>query len=217
MPPKHEITVTADKPMPQGYAFLPKGSQYKTLHCRKLTHEAGRRVYVVVEGKGKRVLGIRVPKSIFFQVQSLARETFASRRAATAQRDNALIRQAAMAIETQFPDIPEDEKEAVLKHGFRKYSRRVGRTGQLAMEKRVNLAVIAHIRHKHTEYDKLLGEGMVKKKARLEIRKKTQAVLHEWGAKEDFTWYFGDSESEGEEESCEGDSVCFLTVSHTNS
>jgi hypothetical protein len=184
MAPKREISVAPSKPIPKGYAFLPRGDQYKTLHCRKLTHEAGKPLYVVEQGnKRKKVLGIRIPKSIFLQVQSQARETLASRRAATEQRDAALVRQAGAAIDEQFPNIPASEKELVLKHGFKKYSGRVGRTGQIPMSKKVTLAVIAHVRHTHTGYDKLLDEGEEREQARKKIAKQTQAILREWGAK----------------------------------
>lgn len=181
MPRKREITVASSKPMPKGYAFLPKGNQYKTLHCRRLTHETGKPLFIVEEGK--KVIGIRVPKHIFFQVQSLARETLSSRRAATEQRDAALVRQAASELEKQFPNIPSGEKEMVLKHGFRKYSGRVGRTGLMPMSKKVLFAVIAHIRHKHTNYDQMLNKGMDRDEARRAIAKKTQDMLREWGAK----------------------------------
>ena len=168
--------------MPKGYAFLPKGDQYKTLHCRRLTHEAGKPLFVVEDRK--KVLGIRVPKNIFFQVQALARDTLSSRRTASEQRDAATIRQAASALDKQFPRIPAEEKELVLKHGFRKYSGRVGRTGMLSMEKKVIFAVVAHIRHKHTGYDQMLDGGMDKGEARKAIAKKTQVMLRAWGLKE---------------------------------
>jgi hypothetical protein len=184
MAPKREISVAPSKPLPKGYAFLPRGDPYKTLHCRRLTHQAGKPLYVVEQGnKRKKVLGIRIPKSIFFQVQEQARETLASRRAATEQRDAALVRQAASAIDEQFPDMPEADKEQVLKHGFKKYSGRVGRTGQIPMSKKVTLAVIAHIRHTHTGYDKLLDGGEEREQARKKIAKDTQSILRRWGAK----------------------------------
>jgi hypothetical protein len=176
----HEFTVGPTAPMPQGYAFLKKGVQYKTLHCRRLTHEAGKPVYVV-EHKRK-VLGIRVPKSIFHHVQSLANETLPARRLATEQRDTALIRTAATEIERQFPQIPQDEKELVLKHGFKKYTGRVGRTGQIPMPRKVLYAVIAHVRHKHTGYDAMLDGGMSRDDARRAIQKPLQAMLRRWGA-----------------------------------
>lgn len=181
MAPKREITVAPSEPMPKGYAFLPKGNQYNTLHCRRLTHEVNRPLFVVKSCKT--VMGIRVPKSVFFQVQTQARETLSTRRAVTEQRDAALVRQAATELRKQFPRIPDEERETILKHGFRKFSGRVGRTSLIPLSKKVLFAVIAHIRHKHTEYDKLMGVGMDRDEARGTIAKGVQGVLQEWGAK----------------------------------
>ncbi|KAF1954252.1 hypothetical protein CC80DRAFT_130715 [Byssothecium circinans] len=185
-----EIIVTPNTPMPQGYAFLKKGIQYKTLHCRRLTHEAGKTVYMVVQHK--KTLGIRIPKSIFFHVQSLANETLPARRQATEHRDAALVRTAATEIDRQFPRIPREDKELVLRHGFKKYSGRVGRTGQIPMQRKALFAVIAHIRHKHTKYDELLDGGMGREDARKAIQKKLQDKLRQWGATQDLSWYFKD-------------------------
>lgn len=183
MPPKkREITVSPSTPVPPGYAFLPKGVAYKTLHCRRLTHEAGKQLYVVVD-KSKTTLGIRVPKAIFFQVQDLARQTLSSRRAATEKRDATLVRQASAELDKQFPLIPVEEKENILKHGFRKYSGRVGRTSQMPLTKKVVFAVVAHVRHKHTDYDKLMDEGKGREEARRAVSRKIQDVLKIWGHK----------------------------------
>ena len=179
---RREITVSPDTPMPQGYAFLAKGIPYKTLHCRRLTHEAGKTVFVVEANK--KILGIRVPKSIFFHVQKLAKETFPSRRLATEKRDTALIREAAAELASQFPEMPKEDRELVLKHGFRKHSGRVGRTAQIPMNRKAQLAVFAHIRHKHTQYDKLLRSGMDRDEARRLVQKRIRSLLRKWGAQE---------------------------------
>ena len=176
---KREITVSSTKPMPKGYAFLPKGNQYKTLHCRRLTHEAGKPLFVVEAGN--KVIGLRVPKNIFFQVQSLARETLADRREAVQKRDNVLNRQAEVELIKQFPKIPKAEKDAVLKHAFRKYSGRVGRTSTTPMSRKVLFAVIAHIRHRHTNYDAMMDRGVDREKARRAIQKEVQEKLCKWG------------------------------------
>ncbi|KAF2652632.1 hypothetical protein K491DRAFT_43044 [Lophiostoma macrostomum CBS 122681] len=191
---KREITVSPNKPMQKGYAFLPKGNAYKTLHCRRLTHEAGKPLFVVEDRK--KIVGLRVPKHIFFQVQSLARETLADRRAATEKRDNALVRQAEAELAKQFPKIPEVEREAILKHAFRKYSGRVGRTSQTPMSRKVLLAAIAHIRHRHTGYDAMLDRGVDREEARRAIAKKVQDTLRQWGAKGDLSLCEENSSSE---------------------
>jgi hypothetical protein len=181
MPPR-ETTVHPKAPMPANYAFLPKGIPYKTLHCRRLTHEAGKPVYVVEFHK--KILGIRIPKAIFSEVQSLAKDTLSTRRAATEKRDAAVIRDAGAELSIQFPKIPEPERGLVLKHGFRKYSGRVGRTSQIPLSKKVQLAVIAHIRHRHTRYDEMLKDGSNREGARRMVQKKIQGVLRKWGSNE---------------------------------
>jgi hypothetical protein len=175
----HEITVTPSAPIPQGYGFLPKGIRYKTLHCRKLTKEAGLTLYVVVDKKTQS--GLRVPKFVLSQVHAQANETLSTRRAATQKRDAADIARAAADLDVQFPKMPKSEKELVLKHGFKKHSGRVGRTAQIPLSKKVLLAVIAYVRHKHTDYDALLKNGKERDAARKATWKKIEDTMHGWG------------------------------------
>jgi hypothetical protein len=167
--------------MPKRYVFLPKGNQYKTLHCRRLTHEAGKPLFLVEDCK--KIIGIRIPKFVFIKVQSLFLQTLSSRSAVTERRDAALVHQAAAALDKEFPNIPSEVKESVLKHGFRKNSGRVGRTRMLSMKKRVVLAVIAHIRHQHTGYDKMLDNRIGRDEARRNISKPMHDLLKLWSAK----------------------------------
>jgi hypothetical protein len=177
-----EVTVTPGTPMPKGYSFLSKGIAYKTLHCRKSTREAGKVLYVVVENK--KTLGLRAPSSIISQVHQKATVTQATRRAAVQKRDSADISKASAEIVVQFRKIPAAEKELILRHGFKKHSGRVGRTASISLAKRVTLAVIAHIRHKHTEYDALLRAGEAREKARKLTWKTIEGVMKQWGFKQ---------------------------------
>jgi hypothetical protein len=176
---QREITVGPSAPMPHGYAFLPKGIAFKTLHCRKLTREAGQPLYVVVDNK--KTLGLRAPKTFIAQIHIKAKATLSTRRAAVQKRDTLDIAKTTKELRAQFPKMSASERELILKHGFKKHSRRVGRTASLTLEKKVKLAVIAHIRHTHTEYDTLLRKGLERELARVMIWRKTQSVLHEWG------------------------------------
>lgn len=178
MAPK-EITVGPSSAMPKGYGFLKKGIKYKTLHCRRLTHQAGKTVFVVEQNK--KVLGIRVPRDILTHVHAQANETLSSRTLATEQRDTAALRQAGAELDKQFPRIPEQDRENVLKHGFKKYSGRVGRTSLIPLPRKVLYAVNAHVRHTHTNYDKMLAQGIKRDDARRRIQKKIQEVLKTWG------------------------------------
>jgi hypothetical protein len=174
-----EVTVASKTPIPKGYGFLPKGIAYKTLHCRKITREADKVLYVVVDNK--KTLGLRAPSSIISQVHQRANATLATRRAAVQKRDSGEISKASAELLVQFRKIPAAEKELVLKHGFKKHSGRVGRTASITLEKKVTLAVIAHIRHKHTEYDALLRAGEAREKARKLTWKTIEGVMKQWG------------------------------------
>jgi hypothetical protein len=177
-----ETIVSPTTPMPEGYGFMAKGIRYKTLHCRKLTHESGKPLYVVVYKKT--TIGLRAPKYIISAVHAQANETLSTRRAATQKRDNADISKAAANLATQFPRIPKAEKKLVLKHGFKKHSGRVGRTSLIPLSKKVLLAVIAHVRHKHTEYDNLLRDGKDRDVARKLTWKKIESVMRQWSFSE---------------------------------
>lgn len=165
--------------MPKGYGFLPKGIRYKTLHGRKLTHEAGKILYIVIDKKKQ--VGLRVPTPILHQVHRQAKQTLPARLAATEKRDTADIAKAASELVNQFPEIPEKEKKLVLKHGFKKFSGRVGRTNSIPLSRKASLAVIAHVRHKHTEYDALLKDGKDRDEARKLTRRRIENILRKWG------------------------------------
>ncbi|KAI4628188.1 hypothetical protein J4E80_002326 [Alternaria sp. BMP 0032] len=186
---RQEITVTHQSPVPKSYGFLPKGDRYKTLHCRKLTHEAGRPLYIVLDDQ-KRTTGIRIPLHVLHKVNKLSKETLSTRRAATTKRDATDIANAAAEIDTQFPKIPASEKQAVLKHGFKKHSGRVGRTTSIPLSRKIFFAVIAHVRHTHTDYDALLQGGKSRGHARKTTRKGIETVMRKWGYTKELNWYF---------------------------
>lgn len=56
----------------------------------------------------------------------------------------------------------------------------MGRTATIPFEESINLAVRAFIRHRMTDYDKLLREGMQQKEARQKIRSKVEKIVEEW-------------------------------------
>jgi hypothetical protein len=81
-----------------------------------------------------------------------------------------------------FPRCPEDEAITIAEHACIKYSGRIGRTAaakQLDAEA-VELAVRAHVRHVHTRYDDLLGEGWERHKARSTITGDVESVISRW-------------------------------------
>ncbi len=63
-----------------------------------------------------------------------------------------------------------------------KYSGRVGRSAAAKRldEEAIRLAVIAHVRHAETDYDKLLADGCDRLDARLQVAGEIDRVLENW-------------------------------------
>ncbi|KAK3296327.1 uncharacterized protein B0H64DRAFT_397928 [Chaetomium fimeti] len=179
---QEEPEVLAHEPMPKGYRFVPKGNVYITKNCRKKTHEAERTLYVVVNKKGKPT-GLRCPAYIHNAVMSENKATAAQRAEAVQKRDAVIEENFEEAIVKLFPEIPKSEVPQILKHSLKKHSRRVGRTGTVALQDRVKLAVRAHIRHVHTEYDELLKHGASRPTAREKIWDRLNEVARQWGGR----------------------------------
>lgn len=166
--------------MPQGYTFVPKGNVYITKNCRKKTHEAERSLYVVLD-KRKKPVGLRCPTSIYEIVVSQDQATAPQRAEAVLKRDAAIEDNFEEALLGLFPKMPKTEVPQVLKHALKKHSRRVGRTSRVCLQDRVKLAVHAHIRHVHTDYDQLLKQGSNKSQARQEVWDRLGEVARQWG------------------------------------
>ncbi len=83
-----------------------------------------------------------------------------------------------------FPGAPPEETKAIAARACEKYSGRVGRSRQAKAfdERAILLAVRAHIRHIHTQYDRLLAEGMEPAEARAIVRSAIETVLTRWMA-----------------------------------
>ncbi|MCI0421800.1 MAG: DUF2293 domain-containing protein [Acidobacteria bacterium] len=82
-----------------------------------------------------------------------------------------------------FPCCPKGREAAIAEHACRKYSGRVGRSASAKTldENAVRLAVIAHIRHRETDYDKLLSRGFDRADARGMVKGEIDEVLKKWG------------------------------------
>ncbi len=81
-----------------------------------------------------------------------------------------------------FPHCPKGRELEIAEHACRKYSGRVGRTAAAKHldEEMITLAVRAHIRHRETDYDELLGRGLFRSQARAQVRERVEAVLSAW-------------------------------------
>ena len=81
-----------------------------------------------------------------------------------------------------FSHIPAGREVEIAAHACRKYSNRIGRSAAAKAfdEQAVRLAVIAHIRHRETEYDQLFGKGWDRSDARAEVRTRVDEIAERW-------------------------------------
>ena len=97
--------------------------------------------------------------------------------------DREYVARFAKAIRDQYPGCPEEDEIEIAAHACEKYSGRVGRSAAAKEfdETAILLAVQAHIRHKHTDYDRLLNRHFTKKQARAEVQGTIVSILAQWG------------------------------------
>ena len=107
------------------------------------------------------------------------REREASRRE---NLDRKYVTEFAEAIRKQFPGIPSGADIKIAEHACLKHSGRVGRSSAAKSFEpdAVFLAVRAHVRHAHTDYDKLLFMFDDRHLARERVKGKVETVLDEW-------------------------------------
>jgi len=96
--------------------------------------------------------------------------------------DKEYIAQFSKKILIHYPGCPAQEAEAIADHACQKYSGRVGRSSAAKAfdAKAIELAVKAHVRHKHTPYDQLLMKGWERTEARSAIAEKLDQIVSEW-------------------------------------
>jgi hypothetical protein len=98
------------------------------------------------------------------------------------EEDREFVAALAGAISQRYPGCPADEARRIAEHTGRRSSGRVGRSaaGRALDTSAVDLAVTAHIRHAHTNYDELLMRGTERLDARALVREKITDVLAKW-------------------------------------
>ncbi|KAJ5712101.1 hypothetical protein N7488_006257 [Penicillium malachiteum] len=173
--------------MPENYVFVPKGNVYITRHCRTITKESNRVVYLVYAKSGKRTRGIRVPEEVHAKVCDMENLTAKTRADATEARDVKATSRNRVLLREEYPFMPAQSLKTILDHAFLKGSRRVGRTTMVSDERKAELAVEAHIRHAHTPYDELLDSGTRRDKARKMVWSTIKRIKKLWvdGKEED--------------------------------
>jgi hypothetical protein len=111
------------------------------------------------------------------------RAASARQRAEEAQAaDRQYVERFAEEVRRRYPACPAGRERTVAEHACRKYSGRVGRTAAAKSldGTAVDLAVLAHIRHAETEYDRLLAQGVDRHEARQEVAGLVDSVIRRW-------------------------------------
>ena len=98
------------------------------------------------------------------------------------EQDRALVLQMIGEIGILFPGCPAAERAAIAEHTAVRGSGRVGRTqaGRALEQGALTAAVVAAVRHKHTNYDALLAKGVDRTRAREQVAEKIDDILATW-------------------------------------
>ena len=125
------------------------------------------------------------------EIECLADEDArAQRRIREADRRAALdltyVERFAKAVRQLYPKCPPETAKSIAEHACAKYSGRVGRSAAAKVldEQAVRLAVVAHVRHVETRYDKLLMNGWDRVDARISVENTVRSVLAQWQGNE---------------------------------
>jgi hypothetical protein len=84
-----------------------------------------------------------------------------------------------------FPRIPEEDLTIIKGHAFAKGAQGIGGAEHMQYAQRFQIAVLAHIRHIHTDYDQLFVRGYRKMEARAKIETKCLRILLKWRGEDD--------------------------------
>jgi hypothetical protein len=116
-------------------------------------------------------------------VRARQRERAAIRRA---ELDREYVERFAARVRELYPRCPRGREAAIAEHACLKYSGRVSRSAAAKQldEDAVRLAIIAHIRHAETQYDRLLAAGYDRWEARAQIEGEVYGVLNRWSEQE---------------------------------
>jgi len=173
--------------------FLPAGDTALTRRARKHSRLAAVVVRFNRPRKRYERQGLLVGREALAQAEQECAEDAPERAAARAraelarqEEDRDFIAAWTQKIVQQYPGCPAAEARSIAQHTGLRRSGRVGRSaaGRELDTMAVDLAVIAHIRHTHTNYDELLMSGVERSDARIQIRNTIDRVLSEWrGAK----------------------------------
>lgn len=169
--------------------FLPRGDVALTRRSRKYSSLSAVVVrFSRARGRYERQ-GVLVERAALERAESECLTDEDARRAARERAavyrekvDSKYVEEFAGQVHRHFPGCPREEATAIAMHACEKYSGRIGRSASAKDfdESAVELAVKAHVRHVHTQYDRLLARGWERDIARAEIVGAVAEVVERW-------------------------------------
>ncbi|HSE30312.1 MAG TPA: DUF2293 domain-containing protein, partial [Pyrinomonadaceae bacterium] len=168
--------------LPAGDAALTRRSRkYSNLSAVVLKFSKARQRY---ERQGLLVEGAALEQA---EAECLADSEIRERRNERARErraelDEEYVTEFARHVRETFPNCPKGREHMIAEHACLKYSGRIGRSAAAKEfdEEMIALAVRAHVRHRETNYDQLLGRGWARQDARAGVREKVEEIVESW-------------------------------------
>ncbi|KAG2414146.1 hypothetical protein HFD88_003337 [Aspergillus terreus] len=201
---KLRSVISFEAKAPPGYTFIPAGNPHLTTACKELCRKDGLKIFAVsttphmhthnlsqhvhrigyhfpsaVVANACMELGVYLTatgKAVPFQEINNAQPR---KRADSEMSQITINTEARDVLKDLFPNIPDNDLNQIIKTAFQKGQRKVGTAVELPLARRAQLAVVAHIRHVYTNYDKLLKMTSFHE-ARSLVEEHTLAKLVEW-------------------------------------
>ncbi|KAL4946196.1 hypothetical protein BDV06DRAFT_182938 [Aspergillus oleicola] len=200
---KLRSVISFEAKAPPGYTFISAGDPQFSTTCKEICRRDGLKVYAVsttphlhTHGLSQHVhrIGYHFPSAVVADVCSdrglyltgtgkavsfYDMNSDASRGYAESTSQITINTEARDVLKDLFPNIPDNDLNQIIKTAFQKGQRKVGTAVELPLARRAQLAVVAHIRHIYTNYDRLLKTTSFHE-ARATVEQPTLAKLVEW-------------------------------------
>ncbi|GIK02665.1 hypothetical protein Aspvir_006724 [Aspergillus viridinutans] len=201
---KLRSVISFEAKAPPGYTFIPAGNPQLTGACKELCRKDGLKVYAVTTtphmhshnlSQHVHRIGYHFPSAVVatvcmdlgLQLTATGNVMPVHSNAAAGESRHANSEASQITINTEardvlrdlFPNIPDNDLNQIIKTAFQKGQRKVGTAVELPLARRAQLAVVAHIRHIYTDYDRLLKTTSFHE-ARSAVEEPTLAKLVEW-------------------------------------
>ncbi|KAE8321040.1 hypothetical protein BDV39DRAFT_25294 [Aspergillus sergii] len=201
---KLRSVISFEAKAPPGYTFIPAGNPQLTSACKEICRKDGLKVFAVTTTPHMHThnlsqhvhrIGYHFPSAIVATVcmdlglfltptgkampfQSIG-YTQNRKRTNSESSQTTINTEARDVLKDLFPNIPDNDLNQIIKTAFQKGQRKVGTAVELPLARRAQLAVVAHIRHVYTDYDRLLKTTSFHE-ARSIVEEPTLAKLVEW-------------------------------------